>query len=711
MRTNWLRALAPVLLIGTAGCPDVKVDEGEGVGDSLDPGPIVEFDPAGKIIPFPNNLLLDPMTGRVKLPEGCNESDTSKATRENVLNKLDGFGTYEAAISVTFSGPVDAASLTGRVLLYKRATGGTMVDPASAMPVPVATIVGTGARYNAACTETTPTNSLTIVPLVPLDQKSSYVVALLKGITTGGEPFGPSFTWSLIRQDENPVTIDANGIIVADRTPLDPSDPADATSLRGIDQLWKAHRQAMLFIKGTDASRTTSDVLLAWEFKTQTVNDQLDPTVTNSAAAIASDTQALQQIARVAPINGETFLRMRLPANSCSADGGPLPCQAVAEVLGGALIAPQFQTLTDTNPMTGGKRIPGQFSDPVLATSNANEIVGALITTTTAPCATNQGCPTVIFGHALGQDRTSLLAIASQLAAVGYNSIAFDFVAHGSRAVQISDEGDCAGVINPIDDAACYAPFLSGDLGTSRDNIRQSVLDVHSAISALKKCGSASCGLLKVDPARVMYLGMSLGGIVGAMATAGSNDLKAAVLNVPAGGWLDIIENTMTNELKCGLVDALIDAGVLMGDKSSAGASALCLTATWTMQPGYRQFSAIARWVLDPGDPANFGKMLAPRRFAIQQVVNDTVFPNVATDRLAMLSGLTKMSAACNTVGAQPSPAIAAMAARWVEYPPMGCNNIYGHPSLLRPVAAVAQAQLATQQMQVDVLTYFQLND
>ena len=56
-------------------------------------GPIVEFDPSNRIIPFPNNLLIDPMTGLVNLPAQCNESATAKATREQVLNKLDGFGT------------------------------------------------------------------------------------------------------------------------------------------------------------------------------------------------------------------------------------------------------------------------------------------------------------------------------------------------------------------------------------------------------------------------------------------------------------------------------------------------------------------------------------------------------------------------------------------------------------------------------------------
>src|SRR5512138_1905749 len=98
MHTRWLACLAVTL----AACPSVDVDENE-----LNTGPTVEFDPANKIVPFPNNLLLDPATGKVALPEQCNESATSAFTRTQVLNKLDGFSTYETAMTVTFTEPVD----------------------------------------------------------------------------------------------------------------------------------------------------------------------------------------------------------------------------------------------------------------------------------------------------------------------------------------------------------------------------------------------------------------------------------------------------------------------------------------------------------------------------------------------------------------------------------------------------------------------------
>ena len=111
-------------LLAFGACSNVSIDADQTVGTlpAID-GPTVEFDPANAIIPFPNNLLLSPTTGKVNIPAQCGENATTKAVREGVLNTLDGFGTFEAAMQVTFTAPVDPTTLTGHVLLYKRATG------------------------------------------------------------------------------------------------------------------------------------------------------------------------------------------------------------------------------------------------------------------------------------------------------------------------------------------------------------------------------------------------------------------------------------------------------------------------------------------------------------------------------------------------------------------------------------------------------------
>ena len=742
------KSLACVLVLAAAGCPSIETDGPEGSTP-----PVVEFDPGNKIVPFPNNLLLDPATGKVNLPASCNESATAKGLREGVLNTLDGFGTFEGAINVTFSEAFDPASLADNVLVYKRADRGQAV--ADSQPLPSAALVlipGMTTRFDANCANPAMINQLTIIPRIPLDQKSTYVVALKSGIkTASGADFTPTFTWSLVRQPENPVTV-VDGDVVSDRTPLNPSDPEDLASLLGVNQLWNAHAQAMAFLDGRGVDHT--DVLLAWEFNTQTTTEPLDPAVADSPASKVG-TSPLLGLQSITPAgDAEAFLRGVLPANSCSADGGPLPCQAVGDVFAGGLGSPSYQIKRPERVMKPpgglppyganfGGPVPGAWDHPTAPTANGSEVIVALALTPAAPCAA-AGCPTVIFQHGLGQSKTNVFAIGSQLAATGYAVVAIDAVAHDSRAVRISDQGMCANGGTPPDNltapprggptAACYAPFLSPDLGTTRDNIRQTVLDQQALVAALKACGTTACNDLKVDPAKILYMGQSLGGIMGSITVSQRSDIKAAVLNVPGVGWADILENTSTLAIRCPLVDGLIDAGLLVGEKwNPLAGTGLCTTDAWKTQPGYRQFAVIGRWILDPADPANFTRALATKRFMLQEVVGDTVVPNIATRNEGALTGLTPATADPGTA-LSPTASMAIsmmpMKALHIQYPTLAPipgtfpGNTFTHGSLLQPATTVitppgpcdpgtgarCDGALATARMQTDAIFYLTAN-
>ena len=109
----------------------------------------------------------------------------------------------------------------------------------------------------------------------------------------------------------------------------------------------------------------------------------------------------------------------------------------------------------------------------------------------------------------------------------------------------------------------CYASILTTDLATTRDNIRQTVLDMMSlANAALKACGlrhGTPVARRSFRPARrpaspvrrcrsmapsIGYIGQSLGGIIGTTFTASEPAIKASILNVPGVGLLDVLENT-----------------------------------------------------------------------------------------------------------------------------------------------------------------------
>ncbi|HSN27055.1 MAG TPA: hypothetical protein VLT45_12235 [Kofleriaceae bacterium] len=767
--------LACSLLIAMSGCPDVKTDPGEGPGD-LANVPVVEFDPANAILPFPNNLAMDPTTGKLNVPAQACEGAASKAVREGTLNQLDGFGTYEAAMQVTFSADVDMSTVTSdTVKMFERAKDGMAL--ATPKPIDVAIVPSTALRFSASdCSAPKTVNAITIVPTMPLEQHATYTVALLSGIKTStGTDYLPSFTWALVRQSTDPVKL-ADGCnyaqpdsctIISEQTPLTPGGDAngngvpDQIEIVGLDQLWKAEAQALALldpIVGNDRSK----VLVAWEVTTQTTTDPLDPMVSGSPASKLGNTPLLgvQSIVcnkdpntcpngydhTAQPFaqcnNGESdalcFLEIALGASACGAGCAPadiyttgkavcqqVGCSNVGDILAGAVSADDFQ-VPGPNPLPGGAMIPGAFSDPVHPTPQGGSMLQflAFVPAGTVP---DTGYPTVIFGHGLTRSKNDLAAIAPQLASKGYASIAIDFVASGSRAIQTSNDASlgCGGTPNPSAAPQCFAPILSTNLGQTRDNIRQTVLDLERLSNALTACSGTVCrsansgGNLHVDPSKIEYMGQSLGGIIGSIFTAVEPKVKAAVLNVAAGGLLDTLEHTDSLAIRCQLVNGLIDAGILQGDKWDPQANTgLCTTDAWKMSPAYLQFSGIARIVLDPADPANFLGLLSQRRFLEQEVIGDQVVPNFATERAFMYTGLTPQDADVATSPTPaPSTALTAtpMANHWLQYKPIPASgqfpgNTYAHGSLLAPANANADGKLGTVRMQTDAI-YFLLEN
>src|SRR5262252_10174200 len=129
----------PLLLVATGCAAAVNADESE--RGTISSPPIAEFDPANQIIPFPNNLVLNPATGRLAIPPQCGETPGSAAALlRTELNELDGFGTSKVGIITTFSTTVDPNSLAGRVFLFRIAAQGAPL----AAPEPVAFDVAPG---------------------------------------------------------------------------------------------------------------------------------------------------------------------------------------------------------------------------------------------------------------------------------------------------------------------------------------------------------------------------------------------------------------------------------------------------------------------------------------------------------------------------------------------------------------------------------------
>jgi len=233
------------------------------------------------------------------------------------------------------------------------------------------------------------------------------------------------------------------------------------------------------------------------------------------------------------------------------------------------------------------------------------------------------GFPVVIFQHGLAGSKEHILTLANEFAKKCYITIAIDAVKHGERKVgENSGEG-----------------FFSPNLFASRDNLRQSVLDLvqlKAAVNIMADPGYSSSLPASVifDKTKVSYFGISLGGILGTMFMTVSPDVNSGVLNVSGGGLIDILLMTQAPSIKAPIIDALAAQGIEEGT------------------PAFAQFMFLGQLILDQADPiayahhtitnplANETFTYASKNILMQKAIDDEVINNYTTDHLSQVMGI-----------------------------------------------------------------------
>ncbi len=713
---------------------------------SIAPLPLAEFDPSGGVVPFPNDLLIDPSTGHLALPPACGEEPGSGAAAlRAALNQLDGFATLGAVLRIPLSVAVDVESVRPRLLLVRLAERGQPLRSPEP-PVELGLSVVPRTVLDESCNPVRDAFELLAIPAQPLAEASTYGAFMLSGVESDrGTELSPSVTWSLVRQSTSPVRVElgADGAprVVAHQTPFDPRE--DSQALLGLSQLWNGHApllqafDALAPALSPSAPPGRDELLLAFGFTTQSVTDGLDRNVAGSAAAQLPDSARLDVPAPVAgggsSVSVEAFLQQALPGVGCDALG----CAGIGALYaltpagpGPSLVSPSFQTGEDCDPSTPA--FGGVWSHPVRPQLVCEQRIGALVAVPSAPSGP-QGYPTVIFSHGLGRSKEDLLVFAGALGAAGYASVAIDAVHHGSRAVQTSSEpalgcalGEgqpCADRVSPSCAPQCFAPLLTGDVPVTRDNLRQTAVDHLALLRALDGCGQpGGCGELHVDRDRIAFVGQSLGALIGATWLP-SSGLRVGVLNVGGGDWMGILTGTDTLRIRCPLVDGLIAAGVLEGQPfgASQSAEALCRGSEWKSQPGYVRFEQIARWLLSPADGVGYARRYREGEYAVLlgEVDGDAIVPNSATESLGLAWGLSPAPARVAT-GPAPSPSAEALApgGQWLLYADQPADaasgfpgNAFDHGSLLAPAppgesTLEGAGLLGTAQMRTDAIAF-----
>jgi hypothetical protein len=213
--------------------------------------------------------------------------------------------------------------------------------------------------------------------------------------------------------------------------------------------------------------------------------------------------------------------------------------------------------------------------------------------------------------------------------------------------------------------------------------------------------------------------------LLGSVSVAVSSDIKTAVFNVGGADWVQVFSDTPSPGIRCPLLDALIEGGLLQGQKWNLGSNpaALCLDpeASWKRSPGFLQFAQSARWLLDPVDGVNYAPVYRAAggpQVLLAEVVGDEVIPNSASEQWAALLGLVPAPAAiASALPPAPTEASAMGGSQWIRYRTLDAQgmfpgNTYSHGSLLAPAAAAPSLMagvsgvLGTALMQTDTLTY-----
>jgi hypothetical protein len=658
------------------------------------------FDPANKVIPFPNDLVRTGPKGTVQLPHpktgmpltaaDCQTTDSSILLVCG-LNTLDGFSTLAPLISensdkegaiaqgTTAGNTIDAKTLDAKsVGLVKLKSDAPMEIQTTPKWTPCLNCQSSTDAMGAP--QTTP-QQLQWKLDVPLDEKTTYFAYVSAGVKdTNGKPVIANPVFALARSSETLLTAEGKSTVslITDE------------QAKQLEPLRAAFKPAFDALDAKGLKRT--DLALAFPFTTQSESTILDLlyTAPTQAKALGLPDFPLGVVDATALYTG-------------AAGAASIPVANISKFFAGVWLTP----VAVTGP--GGTLNPDASQWKVLPVNFAMSIPNG-----TPPAG---GWPVTIFGHGFTRSRNDFLAIANSLAAAGQAVIATDVLFHGERTsctgakasipMATDDAAACANpatmkcdegfvglcvlkddasraacnstTSDPLGDGACAAanqgrcaadkkcqgagatlardasgkPLVSGwnifsltNFFATRDNFRQQVIDLSQLVNVLKSTNAKNIGAqialangapIPLDPSKLGYVGQSLGGILGTLFNAVSPDTTNVVLNVPGGALVSIILNAPSFvDAKKALITTLAGNGIKPGT------------------PGFDQFLGIAQWVLDEADPANMAYRLthpvklasgvtapnANRKAFIQFIEGDETVPNVSN--LALVVGANR---------------------------------------------------------------------
>ncbi len=479
MKRVLLTGVMAVLLAGLWACSPATHTEAD-ESQPLPPVTTALFDPTASIIPFPNDLLINPATGLVNIPN----PDGLDAIAS--VNSLDGFSTT-SAMTFYLDGAPKADTINSDTI--------KVIDLITQSEVAV-----TFMPFDPA------TGSVSMVPVSPLPSRHKIAVVVTKGVQdTNGNSVEPSQVFYLMRS--------ANSLIDAEGHST--TSVLDDQTAAMLEPARLAMKPLFDFMAAIGVPRTS--IAVASVFTTQSIYQDFQ-TLRAQIAGMAPPTPAFAGQYLGDAMVGAFYQGVMAQT------GIDFPHDAVGGVLTGAFGSPNYIS----NPLVGYfmKNAEGNFEEQNVAMVPFIMVV---------PKGTGP-FPVVIFQHGLTRTKMDALAIANTFASAGLATVSMDLVLHGDRAGDYMN--NATGEMVPdgeLDPSG--ALFLNlKSLRTARDNIRQSNVDQMMLVRMLE-AGVDYTGDSVPDlaPMNFVYCGQSLGGMTGTSLMAIEPAIKTAVLNVPGG--------------------------------------------------------------------------------------------------------------------------------------------------------------------------------
>lgn len=601
------------------------------------------FDPSTGVVPFPTNLLLSgttDLTLNIPVANPNNYGDPQVA-----LNALDGWGTVSPWSASFNAAPAAASIRPGQtVRLFEVSLSG----PGGAVTGIVRELAA-GSEFVAALAPSDTTGrTLAIVPTKPLKQLTSYMAVLTNGLRDSrGNDATPDQAYFIAKR---PDPICVNGQSTLDLLPA-----AQACALEPLRRLVNAQETA-----AAAAGISRSNIVLSWVATTQSVTPVLQAvrsTVQPRLISVAPTGYTLAVVNGLPPVADIYVGMLEVPyyLQTPSAENPTAPLNGFWRAAPGAYVPPFSQAglsptstfVTFANPMpvaTTTVRIPVLVTVPNAASGKSRP---------------DSGWPVAIYQHGITRNRTDLLAVAGTLALQGFVGVSIDLPLHGlgpqdifniantpfgaagarERTFSVDYVNNETGAPGPdgVADTSGTHFINLASLLTSRDNLRQGVVDLFSLTASLPNLDFDGNGAGDVDTARVHFVGQSLGAIVGTVFLAMEPDVNVGLLSVPGGGIAQLLNGSPTfgPRIRAGLAASGVQAGT----------------------PDFDRFMAAAQTAVDSGDPINYGFASATDALILQEIVGgngvlpDQVVPNnvagaplAGTDPLIRVLGLPIVS-------------------------------------------------------------------